>query len=997
MADEPQPTIDRRRFLTVLGASGGGALALSGCSTDNVERLIPYLVQSEDQVPGVATWYASSCTECSTGCGVHVRTREGRAVKLEGNPEHPINQGKLCSRGQAALQGLYNPGRLKGPMARGADGKLKEISWDDAIAQLAAKLGTAGNRIAAISGAGRGTFSDLLSDWVGALGGRVVRYQPFASEPLRAANRQVFGQDQLAAHDFAKAKYIVSFGADFLETWPGSIEHERGFARAHGFSEGEVAKFVYLAPRMNLTGLNADEWHPVRPGSEAALALAMANILLDLRGGNPGLRSALSSYTSAMAAQETGLPAATIERLAHEFGAARPSLAVAGGVGSQHAGAVEVCAAVNLLNYVAGNLGETVRFGADLDAADGYAALDGLLSAIDGGQVAVLLVHDANPAYSLPKASKFSARLQKVGYKVSTSMYLDETSALCDLLLPQHHALERWDDLRPRTGVYNLMQPVMEPVFNTLPAGDVLLRTAKKLGGPLARFTAPSYQAHLQARWQALAAKRRDKDFTAFWHNAVQHGGLFAESASTPISLAPGAGQVKYTRPAFEGNGDFVFAAYPHDMLYDGRGANKPWLLENSDPVTKIAWHAWVELHPETARKLDLEDGEIVRITSPHGSVEAPVFVYAGVRPDVVAMPLGFGHTEYGAYARGRGVNALDLLGAPKGNFLPYLATRVSLAKTGGYQKLASIAGNPRQLGRGIAEAVPLEAAKKGLTIEQAYLAEGHGKHEVNTELELEALKGWSEAQERSTKHSDYVGDNPRWGMAIDLAKCTGCHACVTACYAENNIPTVGEGEIRKGREMTWLRIERYWEGGEEPNEPLTARFVPMLCQHCTNAPCEPVCPVYAAYHTPDGLNGQVYNRCVGTRYCANNCPYKVRYFNWYKYNQSAWPEPLNLQLNPDVTVRARGVMEKCTFCIQRIRGAQNQARLENRPIRDGELTTACAQACPSDAIVFGNVKDPASRVARLHQNPRGYRVLEDLNTRSAITYLAKVVLPVEG
>jgi anaerobic selenocysteine-containing dehydrogenase/Fe-S-cluster-containing dehydrogenase component len=997
MADEPQPTIDRRRFLTVLGASGGGALALSGCSTDKVERLIPYLVQSEDQVPGVATWYASSCTECSTGCGVHVRTREGRAVKLEGNPEHPINQGKLCSRGQAALQGLYNPGRLKGPMARGADGKLKEISWDDAIAQLAAKLGTAGNRIAAISGTGRGTFSDLLSDWVGALGGRVVRYQPFASEPLRAANRQVFGQDQLAAHDFGKAKYIVSFGADFLETWPGSIEHERGFAQAHGFTEGEVAKFVYLAPRMNLTGLNADEWHPVRPGSEAALALAMANILLELRGGNPGLRSALSSYTSAMAAQETGLPVATIERLAHEFGAARPSLAVAGGVGSQHPGAVEVCAAVNLLNYVAGNLGETVRFGADLDAADGYAALDGLLSAIDGGQVAVLLVHDANPAYTLPKASNFSARLKKVGYKVSTSMYLDETSALCDLLLPQHHALERWDDLRPRTGVYNLMQPVMEPVFNTLPAGDVLLRTAKKLGGPLARFTAPSYQAHLQSRWQALAATRRDKDFAAFWHNAVQHGGLFVESAPTPISLAPGAGQVKYTRPAFEGNGDFVFAAYPHDMLYDGRGANKPWLLENSDPVTKIAWHSWVELHPETARKLDLEDGEIVRITSPHGSVEAPVFVYAGVRPDVVAMPLGFGHTEYGAYARDRGVNALDLLGAPKGNFLPYVATRVSLAKTGGYQKLASIAGNPRQLGRGIAEAVPLEAAKKGLTIEQAYLTEGHGKHEVNTELELEALKGWSEAQERATKHGDYVGDNPRWGMAIDLAKCTGCHACVTACYAENNIPTVGEGEIRKGREMTWLRIERYWEGGEEPNEPLTARFVPMLCQHCTNAPCEPVCPVYAAYHTPDGLNGQVYNRCVGTRYCANNCPYKVRYFNWYKYNLSAWPEPLNLQLNPDVTVRARGVMEKCTFCIQRIRGAQNQARLENRPIRDGELTTACAQACPSDAIVFGNVKDPASRVARLHQNPRGYRVLEDLNTRSAITYLAKVVLPVEG
>jgi molybdopterin-containing oxidoreductase family iron-sulfur binding subunit len=394
---------------------------------------------------------------------------------------------------------------------------------------------------------------------------------------------------------------------------------------------------------------------------------------------------------------------------------------------------------------------------------------------------------------------------------------------------------------------------------------------------------------------------------------------------------------------------------------------------------------------------MGLKDGDILRVSSPHGSIESPVYVYPGIGPDVVAMPLGFGHTEYGAYAKGRGENALDLLAAPRGDFLPYASTRVAIARTGEHRKLASIAGVPRQLGRGIAEAVSLEAAKKGLTIEQAYLAEGHGKHEVNTELELEAIKGWGESQERATKHGDYQADHPRWGMAIDLARCTGCQACVTACYAENNIPTVGESQIHKGRELTWIRIERYWEGGEEPNEPISARFVPMLCQHCTNAPCEPVCPVYAAYHTPDGLNGQVYNRCVGTRYCANNCPYKVRYFNWYKYNEAAWPAPLHLQLNPDVTVRARGVMEKCTFCIQRIRGAQNDARLENRQIRDGEFTTACAQACPSDAIVFGNAADPGSRVAQLQQDPRGYRVLEDLNTRSAITYLAKVQLPVEA
>jgi molybdopterin-containing oxidoreductase family iron-sulfur binding subunit len=723
----------------------------------------------------------------------------------------------------------------------------------------------------------------------------------------------------------------------------------------------------------------------------------MANALAGQRGGNQALRSALASFTPAKAAEETGLPAATIERLAREFGAARPSLAVAGGVGNQHAGATELCAAVNVLNYVAGNIGETVRFGADPDSGDGYAALQALLAEIDAGRVAVLLVHDSNPAYTLPKSSGFAGKLAKVDFKVSTSMYLDETAALCDLLLPQHHPLERWDDLRPQAGVNSLMQPVMEPVFNTLATGDVLLRTAKKVGA-LSRFSAPSYQAHLQTQWQALAANRREGNFATFWHGALQRGGVFAEQRpSAPVSIAAGARQVKYTRPVFEGVGDLVFVAYPHGLLYDGRGTNKPWLLENSDPVTKIAWHSWVEVHPETARKLDLQNGEILRLTSPHGSIEAPVFIYQGIRPDVVAVPLGFGHTHYGSYASGRGVNALDLLGAPAGDFLPYFSTKVSVAKTGGYKDLASIAGVPRQLGRGIAEGISLDAARKGLTVEQAYLAEGHGRHEVNTERELEAIKGWSEAQERAAQYGDYMGEHPRWGMAIDLARCTGCQACVTACYAENNIPTVGEEEIHRGREMTWIRIERYWEGGEEPDEPVTARFIPMLCQHCTNAPCEPVCPVYAAYHTPDGLNGQVYNRCVGTRYCANNCPYKVRYFNWYKYNEKSWPEPLHLQLNPDVTVRARGVMEKCTFCIQRIRGAQHDARLENRAIHDGELTTACAQACPSDAIVFGDVNDPRSRVALLRQDPRGYRVLDDLNTRSAITYLAKVLVPAEA
>ena len=493
MSDDQQPSpLDRRRFLTVLGVSaGGGALALSGCTTDRVQKLVPYLVQSEDQVPGLATWYSSTCTECSSGCGVHVRTREGRAVKLEGNPDHPINRGKLCSRGQASLQGLYNPGRTRAPMLRGANGSFTEITWDDAIARLAAKLTEAGGRVAVISGAGRGTFSDLLAEWTAALGGRLVRHETFDHEPMRAANRQVFGLDQVPALDVGRAKYIVSFGADFLDSWGSMVENQLGFARSHGFGEGDVAKLVYAGPRRDLTGLNADEWLPITPGSETALALAMAYVLVSERGDTHGLASALSSYTPAVAAKETGLPAERIERLAREFAAARPSLAVAGGIASQHAASTELCAAVNVLNFVAGNIGETVRFGADLPMADGYAKLAELAQAMDGGEVAVVLVHDANPVYTLPKASGFAGRFAKVGFKVSTSMYLDETAALCDLLLPQHHALERWDDAHPRAGVYGLMQPVMEPVFNTLPAGEILLRVRR----PPARWPSSPRQA----------------------------------------------------------------------------------------------------------------------------------------------------------------------------------------------------------------------------------------------------------------------------------------------------------------------------------------------------------------------------------------------------------------------------------------------------------------------------------------------------------------------
>jgi molybdopterin-containing oxidoreductase family iron-sulfur binding subunit len=925
-----------------------------------------------------------------------VKTREGRAIKLEGNPNHPINAGSLCAMGQAGLQGLYNPARVDGPMAKdGAD--FTRTSWDDAIGRLASRLASARGRVAVISGAGPGTFDDLLASWTTAVGGRLVRWEPFGREPERIANRQVFGLDELAHYDFAAARYVISFGADFLETWGPVVEQQRGFSASHGFQNQDMSKLVCVGARMDLTGINADEWHPTTVGSEASLALGMANVILSERTTGPedanGLRGMLAEYTPEKVAGDTGLTPDLVRRLAREFVTGTPSLAVAGGIGAQHRGAADVCAAVNLLNYVAGNVGRTIHFGMGIAATDGHDAMARLIAAMNAGEIDTVLVHEANPAYALPKTAGFAAAFAKVPLKVSTATCLDETAALCDVLMPNPHALERWGDLRPRVGIRSLMQPVMTPVMGARDTGDVLLTAARTGGVELAGITAPTWEAHLKSEWTTFARSRGAADPERFWLDALQRGGVFeAAPPSAAPRLAAGAASVRFAAPSLEGEGDFTFLPVPSSMLYDGRGANKPWLLENPDPVTKITWHSWIEVSPETARVIDLREGEIVRLTTPHGSVEAPVYLYPGLRNDVVAMPLGLGHTEYGDFARGRGANALDLLGAGQGGFVPYVGMRVQVTKTRGYKKLAKTEGNPRELGRHVTGLMPVAHARRGLTVEESLKDLGEEHHEINTEREMEAIAGFRREHVERRNLGDYDDADPQWGMAIDLAKCTGCSACVTACYSENNIPWVGEDQVTRGREMSWLRIERYFHGGEEPGEPVTARVIPMLCQHCDNAPCEPVCPVYASYHTADGLNGQVYNRCVGTRYCSNNCPYKVRYFNWYAYNKTAWPEPMHLQLNPDVTVRARGVMEKCTFCVQRIRGAQNQARLNDRPLRDGDVVTACQQACPSGAIVFGNVRDPNSGVARAQADPRGYHVLEELNVRPAITYLAKVL-----
>ncbi len=991
--------MNRRRFLKVLGVTGGGGAALSACGIgpEPTEKLIPYLIPPEDQVPGIATYYATTCRECDAGCGIQVRVREGRAVKIEGNPASPINRGRLCAAGQAALQGLYNPDRIAGPMARTAAGQFQKITWEEAIARLAAQVkGAHGKSIVFVTGHEPSAFGELVDDWMKQVGGRHVTYEPFAFEALHEGNRIAFGTGAIPWYDFANAKYILSFGADFLDTWLSPVGFQNAFARAHSFQAGReasLAKFVFVGPRMSLTGLNADEWIAATPGTEGLLALAMAQVIVSERlataPADAGrLKVLLARHAPASVAGAVGIEPKVIERLAREFASSKGGLAVAGGMAAHYPNGAEIVAAVNILNYVAGSIGKTVKFGPNLSegGAASFKQMADLVSDMQASKVALLLVHGANPGHSL--SGGFWQAWGKVGYKVSFSPYLDETASGADLLLPDYHPLEQWNDARPRAGIYALQQPVMQPVFpDTKHAGDVLLRAAGKPG---------TFKDYLQSRWRELHTRHGGgKSFEQFWMEALQHGGMYAEAPAQTVRLAAGAARIAAGRPAtpvLEGAADgLVLVVAPSAALHDGRGANKPWLQELPDPVSKIAWHAWVEVHPETAAKWSVVSGDYLVLTSPFGAVQAPVWITPAIRPDVLAVPTGQGHKAYGRYAKDRSFNAFDLLpGGANAYGGRTFAVRVSAKKTGDHRFLATTEGNPREQGEGIIEVLALDRAR-ALTAGQHPFAEREAPPYADR-----ALEGWAEAQRERATLGNYTGEHPRWGMAIDLSKCTGCSACVTACYAENNLATVGEELILRHREMSWMRIERYWRGGSE-GEPVRAVVIPMLCQQCGNAPCEPVCPVFAAYHTPDGLNGQVYNRCVGTRYCSNNCPYKVRYFNWYDYAEpggewESWPEPLNLLLNPDVTVREKGVMEKCTFCVQRIRGAQNQARLEDRNVQDGEIVPACAQACPSEAIVFGDLHDRASRVAQLAADPRGYSVLAGLNTKPAITYLAKVV-----
>ena len=992
---------ERREFLQLMAASM--ALASFGCVRRPAEKIVPYIRRPEDVQLGKDTLYSSSYYDGEEGFGIVVKTREGRPIKIEGNKDHPVNQGGLSARAHSHLLSLYDPERLK-QAQKNLFNKEKtnrekiRIDYSKADSEIADQLK-------------KGKTAFLTGEWPSPSSEKLLRsfckanscshfvWNPLNHSAITTAQKLCYGKALLPRFCMDRARLIISINCDFLGTWLSPTEFNRLYSQGRKANR-DMNRLVVFESLMSLTGTNADMRVRIKPSQQLDLVLSLAHSLKE-KGFVQKPWPAFLKPPASAPWKRFHIEKENWDQLIKDLWEQRgQSLVLAGDAdkGYSHKGSEGVDKtprlqiAVAWLNHLLGNDGWTV------DYKNGYRTwtwanrdVEQLISQLEKGKIKNLVIHKTNPLYTYPDKKRFLSALKRADMVVYTGDREDETGEMAHYILPDSHNLEKWSDWEFQKGVLSVQQPVIRPLYNSRAFEDGLIQWAFLMGENKGRRITKETKT-----WYEYLRKNVGNPRSG-WNQFLEKG-VWVKNFAQRKTRFPVRGfrssalsSLKNRWLALDDSSmkKKELLLYPTVGLKEGSLANVSWLQEFPDPVTKICWDNYLCVSPGDARRSNLKEGQVVQLygsaTPAEGGtaslaeggtgsqaeggagsqaekvlLKVPVHIQPGQVDGVLGLAVGYGRERAGKIANQVGVNAWPLAFSQKGQV--GLSSFVDMRPTSKKVSLANTQGHHSMEGRQIVVETTLKK----------YLKNPGGAIHRHKVFSL-----WSSHQ--YPKH--------KWGMVIDLNSCTGCSACVIACQAENNIPTVGKDLILEGREMHWIRVDRYYKG--TPEKPETVHQ-PVVCMHCDNAPCETVCPVAATVHSDEGTNDMIYNRCVGTRYCANNCPYKVRRFNWFNYAKKV-EKPLNMAMNPDVTVRSRGVMEKCTFCVHRIRSAQAKAKLENRELKDGDVQTACQQSCPTQAIVFGDLKDKNSEVSRLFNREDSYSLLEELNTRPAVRYQVKV------
>ncbi len=962
LLDDP---VSRRRFLTLMGASLALA-GVSGCGRKVPDKIIPRVRQPEDTIPGKAKYYATAMPHPGGAVGLLVESHEGRPTKIEGNPLHPASLGAAGIFEQASILGLYDPDRAKVIKHNG-----NVIGWDDALLgiekDLAGVIAKKGEGFALLTGhINSPTLAAQIQELLKLLPeAKWYTHEPGVSTAQQEASKRVFGRAYDFVYEIEKADVIVAVDSDFLATGPNHLRYARQFAKRRK-PEGRMNRLYAIESMPTPTGFAADQRYATTSQQIEGFLRPLA--VLDPAESRHHLygrdrdfydfHDAVNKDFNRIVGNSVIVAGPLLSPAAHEY--------------------------VHVINQRTDLIGATIYAIAPVDARSD-AGLPELCQAIDRREVDILVILSANPAYAAPPELQMTTRLALVRNRVCLSAHDDETSSLCQWQVPEAHYLESWSDARAADGTACIIQPLIAPLYDG--------RTAHEVVGALTRMASTGDAASSGGReivreyWRKWHGENNvAKSFEEFWRQAV-HDGVVEGTAAKPQAVKI---RDTWTAPKVPAPADMMaLSLRPDPTVGDGRFANNAWLQELPKPLTKLVWDNAAIISPATATELGItpHEGphggshgelvtELIELTYRGKQLTAPAYVLPGHPDRAVTLHLGYGRTKAGHVGNGIGVSAYAFQNIEA----PWGGPGVTLKRTGIPYTLACTQSQHDMMHRDLVRSATVaEFAKNPTCAPKQHHPAGHGHNPP--------VEGF---------HAHELYTNPQskgpyqWGMAVDLGACHGCNACVIACQAENNIPVVGKEMVTRGREMHWLRIDRYFVG--EIDRP-QAVHMPVMCQHCENAPCEVVCPVEATSHSPDGLNEMTYNRCVGTRYCANNCPYKVRRFNFLEYTDYA-TESLKLQRNPDVSVRVRGVMEKCTYCVQRIREAEITAKVQHRAIADGDIVTACQAACPMEAIVFGNIADPNSRVSKMKALQRNFGILTELNTKPRTTYLAAVRNP---